>query len=60
MRLILVAALLIGLPALAAVLFYWGSIMMVPALVSLCLASLPFVGFAVVLRFFPDEWSEHG
>ena len=58
MKMIFLAAVLIVLPALVAVLSFWGSTMMIPALVSLFVASLPFVGFAVVLRSYPDEWVE--
>lgn len=49
MRLMLLGAFLILLPAIVVVLYFWGSVMMLPALASLFVAALPFLGFAVAL-----------
>lgn len=49
MRLVLLGAFLILLPAIVVVLYFWGSLIMFPALASLFVAALPFLGFALVL-----------
>ena len=49
MRLLLLGAFLILLPAIVVVLYFWGSLIMYPALASLFVAALPFFAFALVL-----------
>jgi hypothetical protein len=61
MRLVLIGAFLILLPAIVVVFYYWGSVMMIPAVASLFVASLPFFGFALVVpKSDGDEESQHG
>lgn len=43
MKMMIIAALLITLPAIVVVLFFFGTRMMLPALVSLSINSLPFI-----------------
>jgi hypothetical protein len=50
MAVALIGGFLVGLPAIAVVLFFWGSTLMFPALASLFVASLPVLAFAYVLR----------
>lgn len=60
MRLVLIGAFLILLPAIVVVLYFWGSLMMFPALASLFVAALPFLAFALVIpRGGDDGGSPH-
>lgn len=50
MRLILLGGLLIMMPAMIVVLYFWGSVGMFPAMASIFVASLPFVGLALAFQ----------
>jgi hypothetical protein len=49
MRVFMIAALILGLPAVAVVLAFWGSPMMIPALASLFVVLLPFAAGGYLL-----------
>ncbi len=56
MKMIVLSALLITLPAIAVVVFLGRTpVMLIPAMASLCVASVPFLGFAWYLRNLSGE-----
>lgn len=50
MGLMLLGGLLIALPAVVVVVYFWGTLMMFPALASIFIAALPFLAFMLVAR----------
>ncbi len=57
-KMLVLAGVVITLPAIVVILYFWGSIVMIPAVASLLVAALPFFGFAYVLRGAGDEVDE--
>lgn len=57
MKLMLMAGLLITLPAITVGFFYFGRLMMIPAMVSLAINFLPFIVAGLLLK--PDNEDMH-
>jgi archaellum biogenesis protein FlaJ (TadC family) len=60
MKVMLLAGVLITLPAIVVILFYFGRTMMIPAVVSLAVNMIPFVVAGYLLRNTgPEEMGHH-
>lgn len=55
MKIMLLAGLMITLPAIVVAFFYFGQSMMIPALVSLAINMLPFIVAGLLMRGRTDE-----